>query len=324
MQNSFVGPPLRHHFLPEFYLKQWAQEDGRFVEYKKPYGDKVKPRKTHPKATGFIFRLYAFEGLADDLVHEFESKFLSPVDSQAAQALYAMQADRAFSNTQRLAWASFLATLLSRMPEDMELVKKSIRELAQVVLPGFKPIFDILKPESETRTFQHLSNELMENSDQRAIEFVGRVMSSEKLVRGIAGMEWSILTLHGAKFELLTSDRPVIYTHVLGNDQSHIALPIGPRRLFLAAKDRKLINRLQESDDSALAAVVNAGVVGAAVNYVYGSNDSQLRFVQNRMGKSKVQTLMERMRDIQRDQYDLLKQQVNEMAKQEMIEDSRT
>ena len=313
-----MGSPLRHHFLPEFYLKRWAQQDGRLVEYKKPYANTVKPRRTHPKGTGFIFRLYAVEGLPDDVAHEMESEFLSPVDSRAAQALIAMQADKEFSTAQRLAWASFVATLLSRMPEDIDLVKKIIRELAQTILPGFQPIFERLRPENETRTFQQMTDELVGRSNQRAINFARRIMSNDRLIRGIAAMEWSILTFQSAKFEFLTSDRPVIYTNVLGNDQSHIVLPVGPRRLFIAAKDRKLIDRIRGAGEDALVIATNTHVVGAANKYVYGSNDSQLRFIQNRMGNAKIPTLIERMHDIQKEQYAPLLQGLTEAASHEI------
>lgn len=276
--------------------------------------DMVKPRRTHPKGTGFIFKLYAADGLPDDVAHEMESKFLSPVDSRAAQALIAMQADREFSTAQRLAWASFVVTLLLRMPEDIDLVKQIIRELAQTILPGFQPIFEHLKPENETRTFQQITDELVGLSNQRAIAFARSIMSNDRLIRGIAAMEWSILTFPRAKFEFLTSDRPVIYTNVLGNDQSHIVLPVGPRRLFVAAKDRKIIDRIRSAGEDALVNETNAHVVGAANKYVYGSNDSQLRFIQNRMGNVKVRTLIERMHDIQKEQYGPLLQVLTDAA----------
>lgn len=305
---------LRHHFLPEFYLKRWAREDGRLVEYKKPHGDTVKARRTHPKGTGFIFRLYAIEGLPDDVAHEMESGFLSPVDSRAAQALSAMQEDTELSEAQRLAWAAFVATLLSRMPEDMELVKRIIRDLNQTVIPGFQPTFERLKPENETRTFQQMTDEVIERSSQRAVNFARRIMSNDRLIRGIAAMEWSILSSKNSDFEFLTSDRPVVYTNVLGNDQFHMVLPVGPRQVFIAAKMRQLIDQIRGAGENALVAATNTHVVGAAHNYVYGTDDRQLRFVQNRMGKAKVPTLIERLRDLHREQSGPLLQALSEMG----------
>jgi hypothetical protein len=300
-----------------FHAETQAGGDGRLVEYQKPYGNTVKPQRKYPKATGFIFKLYAVDGLPDDLAQEMEIEFLSPVDSRAAQALAAMREDKEFSTAQRLAWSSFVATLLLRMPEDIELVKQIIRELAQTVLPGFQPIFERLKPESETRTFQQMTDELVGRSNQRAINFARRIMASDRLIHGIAAMEWSIFTIPRSRFELLTSDRPVIYTNVLGSDESHIVLPVGPSRLFVAAKDRKLIDRIRSAGEDALVAATNAHVIGAANRYVYGTNDRQLRFIQNRMGNAKVPTLIERMHSMQKEQYGPLLQGLTEAANHE-------
>jgi hypothetical protein len=42
----------KHHYIPEFYLKQWAGPDGRLCEFSRPY-KRVLPRMTHPGGTGF-------------------------------------------------------------------------------------------------------------------------------------------------------------------------------------------------------------------------------------------------------------------------------
>ena len=52
----------KHHYLPVFYLKEWAGPDGRICEYSRPY-DVVKPKRVHPGGTGYVRGLYAIEGL---------------------------------------------------------------------------------------------------------------------------------------------------------------------------------------------------------------------------------------------------------------------
>jgi hypothetical protein len=68
-----------------------------------------------------------------------------------------------------------------------------------------------------------------------------------------------------------------------------------------AAGEEKLVN------------ATNAFLVGAADRLVYGSSDSQLRFIQNRMGKAPVPSLIERMRELQRTRYDDLLKTLREM-----------
>ncbi|MGO8049828.1 DUF4238 domain-containing protein [Rhizobium leguminosarum] len=105
MQNQEL---LRHHFLPVFFLEKWAGVDDRLIEFSKPYKNTVRPRRTHPKGTGFIDRLYAIEGFSGEMSYEVERSFLSPVDSRASTALDAMLAGNQPSPAERDAWARFV------------------------------------------------------------------------------------------------------------------------------------------------------------------------------------------------------------------------
>ena len=49
--DASMGHPRRHHFNPEFYLRQWAGADGLFCEIKNAHG-KVDARRKSPRATG--------------------------------------------------------------------------------------------------------------------------------------------------------------------------------------------------------------------------------------------------------------------------------
>lgn len=82
-----MNEPKKHHFLPVFYLRQWANADRRLVEFKKPFGNTVVPRRGHPQSMGWIDRLYALDGVKGASAQKFETTFLSPVDSRAAEAL---------------------------------------------------------------------------------------------------------------------------------------------------------------------------------------------------------------------------------------------
>ncbi|MGG6895893.1 hypothetical protein [Rhizobium sp. BR 315] len=70
-----TNEPLRRHFLPVFFLKKWAGADWWLVEFSKPFGNVVKPKCVHSKATGFINKLYALAGLTRELSYEVEKTF---------------------------------------------------------------------------------------------------------------------------------------------------------------------------------------------------------------------------------------------------------
>jgi Protein of unknown function (DUF4238) len=53
----------KHHYTPVFYLKRWANTDGRLCEFSRPH-KLVQPRRTNPDGTGYFRGLYTLDGLA--------------------------------------------------------------------------------------------------------------------------------------------------------------------------------------------------------------------------------------------------------------------
>jgi hypothetical protein len=61
------------------------------------------------------------------------------------------------------------------------------------------------------------------------------------------------------------------------------ALPISPTALFTAVTHADIFERMRRDAPDQMVREVNAGVVSAARLYVYSSDNSQERFVKNRM-----------------------------------------
>src|SRR5687767_7784784 len=100
------------------YLMRWQGADGRVCEYGRPYGNIVKPRRSHPDGTGYVKRLYSIDGAPEDEAHSFEAGFMSPADSLAADALVKLENNGNAEWTPRLrdAWTRFVLSLLVRNP----------------------------------------------------------------------------------------------------------------------------------------------------------------------------------------------------------------
>ncbi len=296
-----MQPPMKHHFLPVFYLKQWATAaKGQITEFSKPYKDVVKPRRTHPDGTGYIYRLYAVDGLADDLACEMESAFLSPVDSRAADALRDLLDGQTLSSAKREAWSVFLSSLMCRMPEDVHLSREMLTEMARGVAPPLRRFYEASKPAGQPDIFDQLTAEFEANAAARAMKRLRQMMSHTKLIEGFDTMHWEVLTLNGSR-QLLTSDRPVTYTNELGNGDSHLVLPLGPNRLFVACREKDFIRRVSSLSKDRLITEANRIVVEQADKYVFGADDKQLKFIQNRMGRNRTPQLVRRVFDLQRE-----------------------
>jgi hypothetical protein len=83
----------KHHYIPAFYLKQWAGTDGRLCEMSGPY-DVVKPKQVHPDGTGYARGLYTLQGLPPEAANVVETRFLKDADNLGAVALRAFVENR--------------------------------------------------------------------------------------------------------------------------------------------------------------------------------------------------------------------------------------
>lgn len=281
-----VQEPIRHHFLPVFYLKNWCDE-GRLVEFSIPFKS-VKPKRVHPKATGFIDRLYAIEGLPGEVSFEVEKSFLSPVNSRAATALSSLLRGEQVTPQEREAWARFIMTLLMRMPAEIDLLKELVRKIEIEAADGLSQMLLRHIPAEHQKECELAIQTYKQNTQERLIRQMLRAMSHEKVISQIAGMHWATLDLQAAPNELLVSDRPVvIHKSDSAIGETVMALPVGPRKLFAAATKPSFIKELRNAPNKKVAEAINLEVVSAASRFVYGRSDRQLAFVQNRFGTNR-------------------------------------
>lgn len=277
-------PPHRHHYIPSFYLSRWATgNDGRLCQYSRPR-DGVVPNRRHPTATGFADRLYELSGLEPRLANAVETKFFSPVDNAASEALTLMEAEgnRArWDTTRRSGWAVFLHSLLLRAPEDVSEFKDTWRYLMRAdELGQWEERYQEVRGPEDALTFrEHVENLPNDMHDRSAMNALVSMMDGGKVAKKIHHMLWHVIDTSDADFDLLTSDRPVIRTNGLMVEGGHLALPIGPRKLFVAARDEAALRLILARSRRQLVRECNRQVCDYAVKFVYGVDDSQLSFV---------------------------------------------
>jgi uncharacterized protein DUF4238 len=77
------GKLPKRHYIPVLYLKQWAG-DGRFIKFSRAAGrDRVEPRGTGARGTGYVRGLYRLSGVPHEMAEEVESKFMQQFDNLA-------------------------------------------------------------------------------------------------------------------------------------------------------------------------------------------------------------------------------------------------
>lgn len=276
----------KHHYLPIFYLKQWCGADGRLCEFSRPHKE-VKPKMVHPSGTGYERGLYAFDGLPAAAANFLERRFLLRADDRAHLALQRLLVDQVdFDLETQSAWSRFIMTLLHRNPEAIAHIKQRASEHVESLVTSAT---SGIHASDEVRPI--ISDAHIQEVTLRALR---SVMDSERVGKFLNRMVWGVIAIHRPKFFILTSDRPLVMTNGLAYPGSFLLLPISPTRTFVAAATRKTIEELANiANHPKFVTVINDRVASQARKYVYSTNDSQLRFVANRLGKELPSTPLE-------------------------------
>jgi hypothetical protein len=277
--------PRKHHYIPVFYLKQWRGADGRLCEYKRVAG-KIVTRRTFPDGTGYMKDLYRVDGLPDPVAQAVEQKFMHLVDTGANYALEKLlRGDEApWDGPMRSAWTRFILSLRFRNPESVAIIKSQMIALWEAVLDNMRLTYDTVGYPGDPPTFEEfLARTEREAPLKAAINLLQEIIDNPRVGPTIFEMKWSRVSLAASTISLLTSDRPLDMPHGLGSGEAYIALPIGPRTLFVADHDGASARRLGGLDPTSIVKNVNMAMVEQARQFVWGLDDGQLRFVQNRM-----------------------------------------
>jgi hypothetical protein len=286
-----------HHFIPRFYSKRWARS-GNLCEFSRPH-DVVKPRRTSPKGTGYVSKLYSIDDDDEMRPNRLEEEFFKPVDTGAADALVLLEGDianDAWPLRLRLAWARFVMTLLMRMPEDMATMEASYRkEFAYLTEEQERQWTARRKPHWPVTLEAALAGLDVKAAAGQAKEVATKLMQNERVTTKLAAMHWQAVDVSSARGLLLTSDRPVQLRSKLGEGTAQLILPTGPSRLFIAGGNRKQTADIVSRRPDQLVARSNRAVTEAAHQYVYGIDDSALDFVRRHFGRVRPKTLLQQV-----------------------------
>ena len=116
-----------------------------------------------------------------------------------------------------------------------------------------------------------------------AAEMMVDIIDNDRVGSTIFNMKWILVDLPQSKYELLTSDRPLVRPVGFDHPQAYLALPLSPRKLWLASHDDFFARKLKNVDQNMVAREINKVVVSQAREFVWGTNASQLSFVRKYM-----------------------------------------
>lgn len=281
---------MRHHYIPQFLLSPWAEnsKDGKLEVFRLDLPE-IPSSRRKPRYTGFDDDLYA---LSEDVVAGMEKQaiekiFLMKVDNRGAIARSKLenQGLKSLNNEERADWARFLMSLRLRQPEIIHQLRHDGKRHLRKSLNENPEEYDELVAEGEPETLEQLTENqypgLIENF---GLSFFHELIDNPHYGNKILQMKWWIWDFNKVTYDLLLSDNPCIFTAGIENKHCVIALPISPKKVFMATQDDDVEDRLRRSRSRELVVRLNESSVMQTRVRIYSRSELPAkRFIKNRM-----------------------------------------
>ena len=267
------NPPRRHHYIPAFYLREWASEhDGQLERFRRSPDGVVRAKRLPPAGLGWQTDLYRAPGEHSDpwRAQALETDFFGPLDNAAHRCMTRLNAGdlNGWSSEQRTEWAMFLLGLFHRQPEHLAATKAKLREIYGQSVPEIQQRYEEIRGPDDPLLFEDWERERSTDYLERAaFRLLPTTIDNEKVGKFIINIQWGIIDVTGSDHPLVMSDNPIIFKP-LKLDMGHIAIPISPFRLFVAAEDKRLFDHLTEEGPKRVVRAANHVIVGNAGAFV--------------------------------------------------------
>lgn len=277
--------PHKHHFIPAFFLEQWVGNDGKLFEYSiKNRRVIVKP--VGAKATGFEFDLYAFSELPAVEAQFIEQTFFNYADHTASLALdsHLKNAPTSAWDSELIsAWSRFVVALHLRHPDAVPELKQAAQDIWNAGGVASQGRYEALKMPDDPATFDEFLAQRDPLTDVKVrVNLIAKTFDNDILGAHLNGMRWAIFDVSAAQLSFLLSDRPVTF-YRLREPDGYVALPIGPKKLFVGANHQNTINTLRRIKPDQLVRNSNLYLVKRARRYVWARSESQSDFIKKYM-----------------------------------------
>jgi hypothetical protein len=287
------NPPSKHHFIPEFLIREWAGSDGKVERFVRVPGGRVHARRVAPSAIGFEKDLYLNTHVSDPWKSQaLETDFFSPLDNLAAKTMQTMlRGEHISDGDMRSAWASFLMSLFHRSPTDLDATKTAIAEMLAQEDPEVEARYRLKRKPEHPETFvEYMEKADPAFADRVSANIVPGLILNENIGNFIINCHWQVLDLSCANVTLLLSDLPIMFTP-LKNPGGHLGLVIGPSRIFVASTDVSFLEELKKISATNIAKQANRLAVGRARHFVIGADQKQLPFIEKHLGTIEIASL---------------------------------
>lgn len=274
-----------NHYVPRFLLDEWCVPDPkrnneprlRQIGHR-PHvgGPRVSPKT--PRGVACIDDLYSVE-LADRVSRSVERDYFGPrIDTCGSQAHVTLVTHgvAGLDEEARMNWAYFLCAQMVRTPMMVKLVEEQVENDRDEATA--RNLMENLEA-ADQAIVARLIDEIGDRGIEQASPWLINIIASLVQTRPFRSSHWLVRDISHACSELLLGDNPLILSSQEDDSDFICALPITPRKLFLAANNETAIAGLTNVSANNLVKETNRFTVTQASTSVFATNDKLQHFV---------------------------------------------
>ena len=265
--------PRKHHYVPEFLIQQWADEEGFVSPYVLNQSGKFQQEKRKsPKAfccqTDLLRTHYKCLAYSQRL----ESGWFSQIDSNAARVHKKLirNGNVSLSDVEKYNWTRFIISLLTRQPSLISQAKDKMSIKYQTKFNEDKELTDVLREQNISQApAEYVKSENPYAFENMTVEYLAKMCNDPKQMQKILSMDWLYIDVSDASFSLVLSDCPLIKTLGGSTTLAFLALPLSPTRIWFAARNPRAIDNIKSHPRRDLVMRINRKSVNQATKWVF-------------------------------------------------------
>lgn len=261
---------MKHHYVPQFLLRRWANEAGKLQVFAIRNG-RLVCSELAPEYTGFEIGLYAIVanalGFSEDHI---EKKLFGPIDNDAAKVLEKLERHEAITVDEHIAWTFFLSSLRVRQPDALDFLRtEGAKLLRHTLAEQDKATLPKGLPTTQQWLDRHFPGALGSTS---LTSWLPRMIAHPEVMEAFGGVKWWFREFEPDAPKLLLSDLPIHSEGGLKDADFSIMLPIAPNRVFFGTRSAQTEQFLTQMAPAELIERVNRATLASSTDRIWASS----------------------------------------------------
>ena len=217
--------------------------------------------------------------------HAVEKLFLKQVDNFAAIARDKLNNEglQALSLNERKDWVIFLMSLRLRQPDIIDMLRQDAEIELRANMARQPNEYEELAGVNDPSTLEEWTEReypgLIENF---GLSIFPELVNNHNIGNHILNMKWWLWDFSDTNHDLLIADHPCIFTTGIKEQNLVIALPITPKKTFMATQSEGTARLIRRQNSRDLITRINESSISQSRIRIYARNILPRRFITNR------------------------------------------